>query len=222
MTTGSASLATSSARLITGPLMSRSLHMRRPTTLAGDLALFIWVHRSEPASPAFSFRYHCDYPFFAKLNRYSLGSSGWSKLGAQNGLGHRSLIAPCLPRHLPNPRDSTPDRRTRQGSLLYEKLRTPHETPMTHTFRATIWSEVSVPWQQGPGGTFPCTLRAPIALSSVEPCPRSSRRPSLSPGCSGHRATLPTSFRQLPRSLAWRPCSPAPVLISLPSAWLSP
>jgi hypothetical protein len=47
--------------------MGSALHMSSPTTLTGDLALFIWVHRSEPTPPAFSFRHHCDPPLLAKF-----------------------------------------------------------------------------------------------------------------------------------------------------------
>jgi hypothetical protein len=40
--------------------MGSALHMGSSATLAGDLALFIGVHRSEPTSPAFPFFHHCD------------------------------------------------------------------------------------------------------------------------------------------------------------------
>jgi hypothetical protein len=62
--------------------MGSALHMSRPTTFTGDLALFFWVHRCEPTPPAFPFRHHCDPPLIAKLKMRSLGSAGCSRLGA--------------------------------------------------------------------------------------------------------------------------------------------
>src|SRR5579883_805051 len=64
---GNATLAPGCTRLFAGPLMSRSAGVRRPATLAGDLALFLAIHRSEPASTTFGLVHYVSFlPLFVR------------------------------------------------------------------------------------------------------------------------------------------------------------
>jgi len=96
MPTGCTPFATSSTCFSAGPLMGGALHMRRPPTLAGNLALFIGVHRGESTPPAFSFHSHYDPLFRAMLkNAFFIPRDG-SRLMQRTACRPWSLGV-CLP-----------------------------------------------------------------------------------------------------------------------------